>query len=163
MDFQLISIFKNFPPQLSTLLIAMLPVAELRAAIPIALKIYKLSYFSAFFWSVIGNMIPAFLIMRYIGKTSDYLSRKSKILKQFFNWLFAKTRKKFNHHYSKYGLLALALFVAVPLPATGAWTGSIAAWLFGLPLKKSLLYIFIGILIAGVIVSLASMGIFELF
>lgn len=163
MDFRLISLFKNFPPQLSALLIAMLPVGELRAAIPIALKYYKLSYFSAYFWSVIGNMIPAFLIIKYIGRISDYLSKKSKFFNKLFGWLFERTRKKFNHHYDKHGMLALALFVAVPLPATGAWTGSLAAWLFDLPPKKSLAYIFMGVLIAGVIVSLASFGVFKMF
>lgn len=154
----LVSFLKNFSPQLSILLIAMLPVAELRVAIPIALKVYKFSYLSAFFWSVAGNMIPAILIVKYIGKISDYLSGKSKIFKNFFDWLFARTKKKFNNNYNKYGMLALALFVAIPLPATGAWTGSLAAWLFNLPPKKSLIYIFIGVLIAGVIVSLASAG-----
>ncbi|MFH1564756.1 MAG: small multi-drug export protein [bacterium] len=157
-----IELFKHFPPQLSTFLIAMLPVGELRAAIPIALKYYELSYFSAYFWSVLGNMIPAFLIIKYIGGISDYLSKKSKYLNQFFIWLFAKTRKKFDHNYNKYGMIALALFVAIPLPATGAWSGSLAAWMFGLPKKKSLAYIFIGVLIAGLVVSLVSAGVFRL-
>lgn len=161
-EFQLISLFKSFPPQLSALLIAMLPVGELRAAIPIALKCYKLSYFSAYFWSVIGNMIPAFLIIKYVGRISNYLNKKSKYFKKFFDWLFERTRKKFNNNYNKHGMLALALFVAIPLPATGAWTGSLAAWLFGLPPKKSLTYIFMGVLIAGIIVSLASAGVFGL-
>lgn len=153
--------FKNFPPQLSTMLIATLPVGELRAAIPIALKYYELSYFSAYFWSVLGNMIPAFLVIKYIGKISDYLSKKSKLFKNFFHWLFKRTRKRFNGHYVKYGMLALTLFVAIPLPVTGAWTGSLAAWMFDLPKKKSLLYIFVGVLIAGVIVSLASAGVLK--
>jgi uncharacterized membrane protein len=156
MYFQLIFLFKNFPPELSTLLIATLPIAELRVAIPIALKVYNLSYFGAYFWAVAGNMIPAFFIVRYIGKVSDFLSEKSKYFNRFFQWLFKRTRRKFNHHYDKYGMLALILFVAVPLPVTGAWTASLAAWLFDFPKKRSLFYIFIGVCIAGVVVSLAS-------
>jgi uncharacterized membrane protein len=158
-----LDLFKNLPPELSTMLIATLPIGELRASIPIALEYYELSVTSAYAWSVIGNMIPAVLLIYFIGRISDYLSKKSKLFKKFFGWLFKRTQNKFNSRYEKYGMLALTLFVAIPLPITGVWTGSIAAWLFGLPRKKSLAYIFAGVLIAGIVVSLLSLGVFNIF
>jgi len=157
-----LDLFRNLPPEFATLLIATLPIGELRAAIPIALEYYQLSVVSAYVWSVIGNMIPPILILLYIGKVSVFLRQKFKFFEKFFSWLFARTRHRFNGHYEKYGMLGLVLFVAIPLPVTGAWTGALAAWLFGLPPKKSLIYIFVGILIAGVIVSLISLGIFNI-
>lgn len=83
-------------------------------------------------------------------------------MKKFFNWLFNRTRKKTQAKIEKYGSLALILFVAIPLPYTGAWTGSLAAWLFGIPFKKSILNIFIGILIAGIIVTVTTLSVLNI-
>lgn len=151
-----IQLFKSIPPEVATMIIAMLPIAELRVAIPAALGGYKLSVLSAFFWSVIGNSVPAIIILKYIGPVSDWLSEKSSIMKKFFEWLFSRTRYKFNEKYQKYGALALVLFVAIPLPVTGAWTGSLAAFLFGIPPRRAFWLILAGIVIAGIIVTIAA-------
>ena len=79
-------------------------------------------------------------------------------MNKFLNWLFERTRKKTKDKIEKYGDLALIIFVAIPLPNTGAWTGTLAAWLFGIPMKRALLNIFYGVLIAGVIVTMITSG-----
>lgn len=151
-----IELFKNIPPQIAAMLIAMFPIAELRVSIPIALGVYKLSTLSSFFWSVLGNFIPAVIILKFIEPISNWLSEKSNLMKKFFSWLFERTKGKFKGDYMKYGELALVVFIAIPFPLTGAWTGSIAAFLFGIPPKRAAWLVFLGIVGAGVIVTCAA-------
>jgi len=150
------------PVELIILLVSALPIVELRGAIPFALGVYNLSPLSAFFWSIIGNIIPVIFILPLLGIVSNFLSKHSKFFKKFFIWLFERTRKKHNHKFELWGSLMLVLFVAIPLPMTGAWTGALAAFVFGIPFRKALPLIFLGIIIAGVIVSLMSLGILSI-
>lgn len=155
--------FKNLPPEIATLLIAMIPVFELRGAIPIALKIYQLDVFSAFFWSVLGNLIPIVFILWTLGPVSCFLRKRFKILDKFFVWLFGWTRKKHTKKIERWGALALIIFVAIPLPATGGWSGALAAFVFEISPKKALPLITLGVLIAGIIVTLLTTGIIKAF
>ena len=120
---------QNFPPEIATLLLAVIPITEIRASIPVALEVYNLSLFSAVFWSIIGNVGTSALILWLIGPISRFLRQKMNLFDRFFIWLFARTRRKFYEKHQKYGDIALILFVAIPLPGTGCWTGSLAAWL----------------------------------
>ena len=151
----------DISPALATFLLAMLPIAELRLSIPIALGALELPLWQAYIFSVIGNYIPAVLILYFFGPISKFLSKDEKIFAKFFSWLFTRTRNKFDKKYKTWGNIALLLFVAIPLPVTGAWTGALAAWLFGINKKDSLLYILLGILLSGIIVSLISLGVFK--
>lgn len=146
------------PPEMVVFLIAMVPVIELRGALPIALTVYKLGPAWSYLLSVLGNLFPVLLILLYIGPVSDWLRKKSRLMDGFFVWLFERTRHRVAKKYEQYGLIALALFVAIPLPMTGAWTGSLAAWLFGVDNRKAFLAIFFGVLFAGVVVLLATTG-----
>lgn len=158
-----LELFTNLPPQLATFIIAMLPVTELRASIPFAIFHLNLSYYESFIYSVLGVIVPSFLIIYAVGPVSRFLMKKSKLAERFFNWLFERTRKKFKDKYADWGNLALMIFVAIPLPATGVWTGSLAAWLFGINKKESLTYISLGAFISGIIVLLISLGALKLF
>lgn len=80
--------FQNFPPELATFLIAMVPVSELRVAIPIGIKVYHLPVWSAYFWSVFGNLVPMILIVLILAPVADFLSRHIKLFQKFFEWLF---------------------------------------------------------------------------
>ncbi len=153
------SVFANMPPQLGTFLISMLPVGELRVSIPFALTVYRMTAFESYLFSVAGNMFPVLFLLAGLDGVSGYLIKKSRYARSFFSWLFARTRNKFTGPYEKWGSIALILFVAVPLPVTGAWTGSAAAYLFGIPRKKAFLLILIGVMIAGVIVTVFTKGI----
>ena len=158
------------PDWAATVIIAMMPFSELRGAIPLALAPpgmggYGMAVPEAYFLAVIGNMIPVIPLLLFLGPVSDFL-RRWKMLDIFFNWLFTRTQHNHNARFEKYGTLALTLFVAVPLPVTGAWTGCAAAFVFGIEFRHALLAIFMGVLISGIVVSaltLAGIGIFELF
>jgi uncharacterized membrane protein len=139
-------------------LTAMTPIGELRASIPLGLTILHQPWFLVFIISVIGNMIPPVFILWLFPKVSGWLMSHSKLMNRFLNWLFERTRKKAYDKIEKYGDLALIIFVAIPLPNTGAWTGTLAAWLFGIPMKRALPNILYGVIIAGIIVTLITAG-----
>ena len=153
-----LNIFWGWPPEAAIFMISMIPIAELRVSLPLALTAYSLSWPKAFVIAVLGNLLPVIFIVEFIGPVSDWLRRKSKLAEKFFVWLFARTRNKTVKHYEKYGLWALMVFVAIPLPMTGAWTGALAAWLFGVKTRDALIYIGLGVLIAGLIVSAVTLG-----
>lgn len=140
--------------ELNTFLLAMTPVGELRAALPVALVVYKMNWIWAYFLSVAGNLLPIVFLLAFLGSVSTWLSNHSVFFKKFFDWLFARTRKKVDPKISKYGHMALITFVAVPLPLTGAWTGAVVAFLFGIRFPKAFFLISLGVMIAGAIVLL---------
>lgn len=136
----------------------MLPVSELRGAIPLALGVYHWPVWQAFSVSVIGNIIPVIFILLFLESISGFMIKKWPWANKFFTWLFQRTRNKNTKSFQKWGELALAIFVAIPLPMTGAWTGALAAFVFGIPFKRALFWIFFGVIGAGVIVTLISTG-----
>ena len=142
-------------------LVAMLPIAELRGAIPLGIY-WGLSPILVFIIAIIGNMVPVPLILLFLEGIEKYL-RKSEKMARALDWLFERTYKKADEKVRRWEYLALILFVAIPLPGTGAWTGSLIAYLFKFDIKKSMLSIFAGVLIAGAIVLIASLGFFNIF
>jgi len=146
----------SLPYQLATFFTAMTPVGELRAAIPIALGTYKMGVAETYIIAVLGNLVPVVLIIWILEPVSRFLMNKFKIFNRFFTWLFNRTRKKYYKRFEKYSGYALIGFVCIPLPVTGGWTGALIAFVFGIPPKKALLDITIGILIAGIIVTVIS-------
>ena len=142
----------NISPETKTFFIAMIPIFELRGAIPIAVKAYHLPYWKAFLISIGGNMVPIFFILLFF----DFVTKlffKFPFLKRLLEKLFERTRRK-SKAIEKYEELGLMLFVAIPLPITGAWTGSLAAYLFGLGFWKSIFFIFLGVVIAGIVITI---------
>ena len=136
---------------LKVLALAASPISELRGAIPLAVLEFDFPWYHAFIISVIGNMLPVPFILLFLNTITRILSRIGAF-DRFFKWLFAYTRRR-GTMIEKYERIGLTLFVAIPLPITGAWTGSIAAVLLGMSFKRSLVSIFLGVLIAGVIVT----------
>lgn len=141
----------------------MAPIGELRVALPIALINYKMNLVPAYGWSILGNILPVFFLLFFWRYLAELLMSRFKFFNQFFNWLFARTRKKFQGKYEKWGKIGLVIFVAIPLPMTGAWTGSLAAWLFGFKYWESIGLILLGVAIAGIIVSIITLGGINLF
>lgn len=138
---------------LKVFLLSMTPFGELRLAIPVGLLVYKLDVVSVFLVSIIGNLIPALFIKLFFEKLSLYFSKKSKTFLKLINWWESNTIRKHSHKIEKYEFIGLMLFVGIPLPLTGAYTGSLLAVLMKIPFKKSILAIFGGIIISGLIVS----------
>lgn len=150
-------------PELKTLLISMLPIGELRVAIPVGMAVYNLPFWSAFLWSFIGNIIPIFFVIWGLDLLiNKFAVHRIYFLNKFFNWLFEKTRKKHTKSFERWQNLALVIFVAIPLPGTGAWTGALIAYVFGIPLKRAFPLIGLGVLIAGIIVTSITLGIINL-
>jgi len=149
----LIDFFRAFPPEVATVLLAMLPIAELRGALPTAIVVYDLPVWKAILLSIIGNMLPVYFLLIGFEKVSQWLRVRFVFFDNLFNKLFDRTRQKLESKVDKYGAWALALFVAIPLPVTGAWTGTLAAFVFGLSKKKSFFAIFVGLLMAAAIVT----------
>ncbi|HEY4662634.1 MAG TPA: small multi-drug export protein [Candidatus Humimicrobiaceae bacterium] len=131
----------------------MTPIGELRASIPIALSTYGMNIYETFIISVIGNMIPVIAILWTLEPVSKFLMKRFHFARRFFNWLFSYTRRRHSKRFEKYEGFALAVFVGIPLPVTGGWTGALIAFVFGIPPKKALLDIFLGVLMAGIIVT----------
>jgi len=137
---------------IKTFLLAMTPIGELRVALPIALTLYNMNWVWAFFISVLGNLVPIVFLLLFLEPVSRWLSDNFRFFQRFFNWLFERTRRKSSPGIEKYGEIALISFVAIPLPLTGAWTGTIIAFLFDIPFKKAFSLISLGVVIAGAIV-----------
>ena len=133
----------------------MFPITELRLAIPIGVSIWGLSWQSAFLFSIAGNLLISIPILFLLKPVSFFLQRW-KVWRRFFKWLFARTRKR-GYYIDNIKFLGLVLFVALPLPGTGAWTGCVASFVFGVNYKKSLIAIFLGLIISASIVTLLTM------
>lgn len=151
---------ENIPKEILVMLIGSIPVLELRWAIPQALW-WKMPIFKAFWLAVLGNILPVAPILFFLGPVSTKL-RRLKIWSRFFDWLSERTKKKADI-IQKYEAIGLALFVAVPLPGTGAWTGCLAATLFKIKFRYAFIAITLGVIGAGVIVlTLCLLGIFSI-
>jgi uncharacterized membrane protein len=146
---------EGIPPFLVVMIISMLPIFELRGGIP-AGAVLGMPVWQAAVFAVIGNMIPIPFILWLLGPVSRWLSEHSRTMRRFFDWLFARTRRRHTQSFERWKEFALVIFVAIPLPITGAWTGSVAAFLFGIPFRVALPLIFVGVMIAAVVVSLAT-------
>lgn len=139
-------------------LVSMIPLLELRGSI-LAAGFMDMPFFSTFIVAVIGNMLPIPFILMFIQTIFKWM-KKTKHLHKIPEWMEKKAMSK-SEQIEKYGYLGLYLFVAIPLPGTGAWTGSLIAVLFGLKRWKSLGMIFLGVLTAGLIMSLLAFGIIK--
>ncbi len=135
--------------------IAASPISELRGAIPVAIIGFHFPWYYAFLLAIVGNLLPVPFILLFLDTLSRLLS-KIGIFKRMLQWLFEHTRRR-GKIIKRYERIGLILFVAIPLPVTGAWTGSLAAVLFGLKFKHAFLSIFAGIVIAGIIVTCATL------
>ena len=146
------------PAWLVVLLAAALPVSELRGAIPLAIGVYGYDPWQAYLLAVLGNLLPVVPLLLFLGPVSDWL-RRFTFWDKFFTWLFSRTRRKYIREHESFSLTALALFVAVPLPVTGAWTGCAIAFLVGFRFWPAFVAISAGVLLAGVIVTATVLGV----
>ena len=136
--------------------ISILPILELRGGL-IAASLLKVSFFKGYIISILGNVLPIPLVLLFLEKVFEILKRfnfTNRIIVKLENKILSKKRQ-----IDKYGYLGLLLFVGIPLPGTGAWTGSALAVLLHLDKKKSFVYIILGVILASIIMSIFSYGI----
>lgn len=144
-----------------TVLVSMIPVIELRGGIPFGVGV-GLPVWLAYLAAIIGNMLPVPFIVVYIRRIFQWMRRHLPRLNHLVTRLEQKAHLK-GRMVTKYKYLGLAIFVAIPLPGTGAWTGALAAAFLDMPLRKALPSIFAGVLVAGVAISILTFGVASLF
>lgn len=141
---------------LITFLVAMVPILELRGAIPLGVSM-GLSHMVAMLVSILGNMVPVPFIILFIRKIFEWMSARSVKLRKLTERLEAKAEGKWDRVH-QYQFFALVLLVAIPLPGTGAWTGALVAAVMNMRLKNALPSIFLGVVIAGILVTGLTFG-----
>jgi uncharacterized membrane protein len=146
---------KGWHPGVVIFIVSMLPIFELRGGIPLGINFYGMPWYSVVPIAIAGNMVPVFPILLLLSPLSRLLSR-IPVFRRFFNWLFSRTRSR-SAVVERYKAIGLMLFVAIPFPVTGAWTGSVAAFIFNIKFHNAIVSILFGVFIAAVIVTILSL------
>ena len=139
---------------------AMIPIIELRGAIPLGAAL-DLPPLINYLLAVCGNLLPVPFILLFIRKILDWMENV-RCFQKLVRWLRAKAEKG-RGKLEKYAVIGLAIFVAIPFPGTGAWTGSLVAALMGMKFSKAMISAICGVLVAGVVMSLLSYGVVAAF
>ena len=136
-------------------IISLLPILELRGGL-LAASLLGLDAFPSYIITIVGNLIPVPFILWFMNRILKWM-RNSKHFSKFANWLDKKVEKH-KSSIEKYGFWGLVLFVGIPLPGTGAWTGSLIASVLEMDRKKSFLAVILGVIMASIIMMLISFG-----
>ena len=136
-----------------TFLWSMTPIGELRLAIPIGMGRYDLPWYGVLPVAVVGNLVPALFWLIALPPLGRLVTRFHNPVGRVLIWRSEKLRQDNAQRFQRHGALALVLLVAVPLPMTGVWTGSLAAWAFEIPFRRSIPLIGMGAFVAGCIVT----------
>ena len=141
---------------LISIALSILPIAELRGGIPYAIG-HDIAPITAYFICVGANMF-AFPIVHFFLNILHPVFLKIKLYENLFDKIVIRTRSKVEKNIEKWGFWGLMIFVMIPLPVTGAWTGSFAAWIFNIKKRKAFLAVSLGVAIAGIIVTSVVVG-----
>ncbi len=152
---------QQFGDLILTFFMAMIPVAELRGAIPFGVA-RGVGLWSAIIAAILGNLLPTPFIILFIRRLFAWLRVKSQWLNSLVSRLEARAAGK-EETVRRYAFWGLVILVAIPLPGTGAWTGSLVAAMMDIPLKKSLPAITVGVVIAAIVVSVITYGVTVVF
>ncbi|MBU0981834.1 small multi-drug export protein [Patescibacteria group bacterium] len=144
---------KTLPPEIVTYLLAMAPIGELRTSIPFAMTVLKMSTWGAFFFSLAGTVTITIILYFLLDPVTIFLRSRSKTMDQFFEWLFHRTRTKHSKKMHELGLIALLVFVAIPLPGSGVWTGTLIAYLFNVKSSHGIPIIALGATMTAVFIT----------
>lgn len=143
-------------PLLISMFLSFIPISELRGGIPFGFfSDIPLSIASPL--CIASNMLVPIIAHLFLATLHTVLYRRERY-KAWFDKVVVRTQKRISPKINKYGYLGLMLFVAIPLPLTGAWTGSLGSWVFGMEKKKAIFSIMLGVLVAGIIVTLILLG-----
>jgi uncharacterized membrane protein len=151
----------GIPGEIQMMLLSAFPLTELRGSIPLAWTAMSGSWvwpwWKIYLLAVAGNLLPVPFILWFLEPVSRFL-RRWRPFDRFFERLFDRTRRRAGKKIERYEALGLTVFVAIPLPVTGAWTGSLAAFLFGIPKRLAIPAIALGVAVAGILVTLIMSG-----
>jgi uncharacterized membrane protein len=143
------------PKELIIILVGAMPIFELRMALPVAINVFSYQWYYALFLSVVGNLLPVPFLLLFWEGLSRFLNRMG-IFQRPLDWLFERTRRQ-SINIGKYKFWGLLVFVAIPVPFTGAWTASLVAVVLGMKFWSAFWAIFGGVFVAGVIVMVLSL------
>lgn len=152
----IIDLFGGLSKEVIIFIVSLLPILELRGGL-LAATLLKVEFVKAAVICVVGNVLPIPIVLLFLKKVLE-LFEKWHVTKKIVTWLEKKVEKN-REQIDKYGYLGLTIFVGIPLPGTGAWTGSLIAVMLGMDRKKSFICITLGVLMAAVIMSILSYGI----
>jgi uncharacterized membrane protein len=148
----IISYFSQFPKEWAVFFLSMLPITELRATIPLAITQFQMPPVIAFLYAVSGNAFMGVIVVLIVEPVVKYFVEKFTPIHNFWQRYINRIYIKHEKNFEKWGALALIAFIAIPLPMTGAFTGAVAASVFGVPFKKAAPVILAGCVVAGIIV-----------
>lgn len=135
-----------------TFILAAVPIIELRGAIPIGIFVFGLQPLHAFIVSVLGNIAPVVPLLIFWHYLADRMAARFRVVHRCRQWWFGRVESRHAKNFELLKDLALVFFVAVPLPFTGVWSGTVAAYVFKIPFWRSVVSITLGVMIAGLIV-----------
>lgn len=152
-----------FPPEVAVFLVGMTPVLEQRAGIPLAILVYNMPIWKAYWIVIAGNIGPVMLLLYFADSFHRWVSRNTGTFlgRTWLNKL--KEAQEAFHKYEKYGLWGLLFFVASPIPGSGIFTGAMIAFLMGIPFKHSWPYLVGAVLGSGLVTLVVTVGIDKVF
>ena len=143
----------NLPPLLQVALAAMTPLGELRFSIPLGVVVLKQPWPTVLLLSILGNMVPVVPLLLGLERASRLLTSFPNPVGRLLLWRAQGLQRGYAQRFRRYGPAFLVIFVAIPLPLTGAWSGALAAWAFQIPPRFAFPLIGLGVVLAGVIVT----------
>jgi len=158
-----VSFFASFPHWLATFLMAMTPIGELRLSIPVAFLAYQMPVWSVMLLSIVGTLVPAAVIMLFARPFHNWVEKNSGFLARGWVKVLRHVQEKFSGRHEKYGLAVLLIIFSVPFPGFGAWSGGLAAFVFGIPLRRAWPYALTGTIIAALLTLFITVGADKIF
>ncbi len=156
---KIIEVLSAFPDGVATVLIAMIPITELRASIPIAITQFGLNPITAMIYSVIGNVIAGAVVLLFVENILYLFLARFSVLEKIWQKYIDRIHRNNKDKFEKWGAIALITFVAIPLPMTGIFTGAVAASIFQIKFKQAFPLLVVGSIISGIIVTLITVGV----
>ncbi len=155
---KIMEMLAGFPDGVATVLIAMIPITELRASIPIAITQFDMNPIIAMGYSILGNVIAGAIVLVFVEKVLHLFLAQSDVLKNLWQKYIDRIHNKNKEKFEKWGAVTLVIFVAIPLPMTGIFTGAVAASIFQIPFRQAFPLLAVGSIISGTIVTLITVG-----
>jgi uncharacterized membrane protein len=142
----------------STAVIAALPLGEQRLAIPLGFIRWNLSIWQAVLAATIGNIIAVGLVLWFLPIITKFIAKHSPFCDKILQKIFTRTRAKHTHKFDAWGNIFLIIFVMIPLPGSGGWSGALVAWLFGIKYWRAMTFISLGLIFGAIIVAGMTLG-----
>lgn len=150
---------QSLPDPLVVFLMGMLPITELQGAIIFGVTVLDMNPWVAFVSGTSGCITMAMFLLVFLERITVFFRSHFKIFDRFFGWLFHRTQIKYSERMSEVGHFALFTYIAIPTPGSGGWTGSLIAYVFGIPRKKAAWILSFGLIVTGLIVMFGTQGV----